>query len=365
VDARWRIEMFGGLRVIQAEQVHTRFRTHKAGLLLCYLALHLQQNHPRERLLELLWPDMEIEVARTNLSTTLSQLRRQLEPTGGGAKTVLIGDRQHLRLNPDAVSTDVADFDRLIRQARPEQDAVARTALLHQAVELYRGELLPGCYDGWATPEQTRCQSAYLECMRRLTHLLEEAGQYPDALAMAQRIVASDPYAEEAYQAQMRLLVRLKRPSVALQLYAELEQRFQRELGARPSVTTRQMAETLRQDPRAALLIQAEAHAKVPQAVTAPPSPSPPALISAPAGDALIAPSLPLQFTRFFGRDAERAQLAQLLQTPGTRLVTIVGPGGAGKTRLSIEVAAQLAPEYANTPTASGSCRWPTYPMPA
>ena len=353
MDVRCRIELFGELRAVQGDQTHTRFRTHKAGLLLAYLALNLHRTQARERLLDTFWGDMEPQMARDNLSTTLSQLRRQLETTGIPTGSILVADRQQVRLNADAVSVDAGDFDRLTRQAKVVEDAPAKTALLQEAANLYRGELLPGCYEEWATREQTRFQSAYLECLRHLTRNLETAGHWPEALEYAQKATAADPYAEEFYQAQMRLLVRLKRPAVALQTYEELALLFERDLGAQPAAGTRQMAEMIRSDPRAAALIRAEA---------AKPSVSSPA-VSVPAAPtsgvsasllptdreaaphptpAPTIPLLPLQLTRFFGREQEREQIAALLQTPDVRLISLLGPGGAGKTRLSVEVAAHV-----------------------
>ncbi|HLK56595.1 MAG TPA: winged helix-turn-helix domain-containing protein, partial [Chthonomonadaceae bacterium] len=98
-----RIEMFGGLRVWQADTLHTRFRTQKAASLLAYLALHLHQSQPRERLLDLFWANRPIEVGRDNLSTTLAQLRRQLEPVGVAAGSVIQADRQQVWLHSETV----------------------------------------------------------------------------------------------------------------------------------------------------------------------------------------------------------------------------------------------------------------------
>ena len=355
-------------RVVQGEQTHTRFRTHKAASLLAYLALHLQQAHPRERLLDLLWPDMEPQAARDNLSTTLTQLRRQLEPPGVAAGSLLITTKQHVRLNPDAVRTDVAEFYDLLRQARQSNAEASKAgagedeaALLEQALARYKGPLLPGWYEEWVTPEQTRCQAAHLDALRELTRHGEMVGRYTDALAWAQQVTRADPYDESGWQAQMRLLVRLRKPSAALQVYDTLDALFRQELGARPSASSRQMAETIRSDPRAALLLKVEAAAALrppqhtdtagasavvsPQAApaSAVPASAAPAPACVPA-----APPLPLQLTRFFGRAQECAQLALLLQTPDTRLVSVLGPGGAGKTRLSLEVAGQVAGAFAN-----------------
>src|ERR1051326_1049542 len=72
MDARCRIELLGGLRVRQGEREITRFRAHKYGALLAYLAYHLRQQHPREALIEMLWPEGEPEAQRHNLSQALS-----------------------------------------------------------------------------------------------------------------------------------------------------------------------------------------------------------------------------------------------------------------------------------------------------
>ena len=348
LEVRCRIELLGDLRVVQGEQVHTRFRTRKAAHLVAYLALRPQQAQPRERLVELFWGDREEAAGRDGLSTALAQLRRQLEGEEIPVGSLFLADKQQVRLNPLAVSTDVAEFDHLLDHARQSADKQERADLLQQAVKLYRGDLLPDCYDEWATVEQTRCRVLYQESLMRLALLWEEAGRYAEALAMAQRACAADPFAEEGYRTQMRLLVRLKKPAAALQLYESLEQLFRKELGARPSASTRQMAEMIRQDPQAALLIRAEtalpAPASVPPEAAEEDAPPP----SLPAPTPANAPILPLQLTRFFGREQEREQIADLLKTPGTRLVSLLGPGGTGKTRLSLEVAAQVAPAFLN-----------------
>jgi predicted ATPase/DNA-binding SARP family transcriptional activator len=351
LNAYYHIEMLGDLRVIVGEEAYTRFRTRKSAYLLAYLALHSQQAQPRERLVDLFWGDRDEGAGRDGLSTALVQLRRQLEPPGAAAPGLFLADKQQVHLNPEAVSTDVDAFGRLLAQARQKEDKPEKAALLEQAVELYRGELLPGYYEDWAAGEQTRCALLYQESLLRLALMWEEAGRYTEGLAMAQRACAADPFAEEGYRAQMRLLLRLKKPSVALQLYESMEQLFRRELDARPSASTRQMAETIRQDPRAALLMRVEAatqthstlHSTTPADISAAPD------VSAPAPPpALAVAALPLQLTRFVGREKEREQIAALIQTPGIRLVSLLGPGGAGKTRLSLEVAAQAASAFAN-----------------
>src|SRR5689334_10108462 len=95
MDARCRIELLGGQRVVQGERVLTRFRTQKAAILLAYLAYHPDRSHPRELLFELLWPEVELEVGRNRLRMTLSFLRRPLEPPGVPAERCRRGRRHN------------------------------------------------------------------------------------------------------------------------------------------------------------------------------------------------------------------------------------------------------------------------------
>src|SRR5207248_74613 len=110
-------ELLGGLRAERGDRVVTHFRTQNTGLLLAYLACHPGRAHPREQLIELLWPDGDPETGRLSLRQALSLLRRELEPPGVPAGAVLDGDRSLVRLNPAAFTTDVATFDAALQAA--------------------------------------------------------------------------------------------------------------------------------------------------------------------------------------------------------------------------------------------------------
>ncbi|HTE17582.1 MAG TPA: hypothetical protein VK689_04280, partial [Armatimonadota bacterium] len=106
----WHIQLFGGLMARSADRTATRFRTQKAAALLAYLAFHCRESappSPREVLVEMLWPEAELDAGRHNLSNALSALRHVLEPPGVPPGTILRTYRATVRLNPAAVSTDV------------------------------------------------------------------------------------------------------------------------------------------------------------------------------------------------------------------------------------------------------------------
>lgn len=317
MDSRCRIELFGGLRVVQGAQIHTRFRTQKAASLLAYLALNLQQAHSRELLIELFWSDKDTATGRDNLSTALAQLRRQLEPAGVPARSVIQGDWQQVRLNPEAVRTDAGDFDNLTRQARRCADTKEKAELFQQAMDLYCGELLPGNYADWAEAARNRYQNEYYESLVQLTALQEAAGQYTEALVCAERAVTLIPYDDAVRELRDRLLAR----SGGSHLIAPEKPPEKRPHPTKPGKLP--AAERL-------LLVQKQRVEANRDAAVA----------------AITPPLLPLQLTRFYGREREQEELARLLASPDIRLVTLLGPGGVGKSRLSLEVASRTASHF-------------------
>src|SRR5229473_4658723 len=106
--APWRIEMLGWLRAVQGDRVVTHFRSRKVAALLAYLAYHSQRSHPREELVELLWPECDPAAGRHRLCQALYSLRCQLEPPGVPSGAVLLSNRATVQLNPAACITDVA-----------------------------------------------------------------------------------------------------------------------------------------------------------------------------------------------------------------------------------------------------------------
>src|SRR2546425_13365661 len=99
MDGQCRIELLGGLRVIQGDGVVSRFRTHKTAELLAYLAYFHRRPHPREILIDLLWPESDMDAGRHSLSMALSSLRPLLEPPGIMTDgSVLLADRHSIGL---------------------------------------------------------------------------------------------------------------------------------------------------------------------------------------------------------------------------------------------------------------------------
>ena len=242
MGAQCRIQLLGELRVRQGDQEITHFRTQKTAALLAYLAYFLSRSHPREVLIELLWPEGNVDTGRHNLSVALSSLRQQLEPPGVPDGSVLIAERFSVRLDPAAVTTDVNEFEAALRSASAAPSAEERLEWLGRSVELYQGDLLPGYYDDWIPPEQHRLRTLLLQALEQLAQELEQAAQFDRALSYAVRAVNADPLREEAHRTVMRLYAAMGEPSAALRHYDELISLLKQDLNAAPSAATRALA---------------------------------------------------------------------------------------------------------------------------
>ncbi len=329
----WRVELLGGLRVVGRERVIERFRTQKTAALLAFLAYYRDRAHPREVLVDLLWPDDDLEAARHKLSVALSSLRQQLEPPGIPDGSVIVADRAAVRLDPAAVGTDVAELESLTRTAQAADSDEERVRALAAAVAVYRGTLLRGHYEDWIVPEQRRLEALYFEAVRCLLPLLEREGGTAAALQVALRAVAVDPLREESHQALMRLYAASGRPDLALRQYTEMERELREQLSVLPSPESTRLAGEIREQsgasyscPQGPSRGPAEAPAgpaKPP--VSAGPPPAPEDLD--PVGGAVPLDS-PFYVTRVVDAELQRSIARR------TSILLIKGPGQVGKTSL-------------------------------
>ena len=292
----------------------TAFNLPRVQALLAYLALKHSAPQPRRHLAFLLWPDSTEPQARANLRKLLHQLQCALPM----ADRFLCADTQTIQWRPEAPFTlDVDDFERALTRAKAAEradDPAAERAALEQAMIVYRGDLLPSCYEEWILPERERLHQAFLGALERLIKLSEQQHDYPAAITYAQRLLRHDPLHEATYRRLMRLHARNGDRASALETYRTCAVILERELGVEPSTATRAVYERLQRLDTTTVRAQ----------------------------------NLPAQPTSFIGRAAELAKLARLLEHPNCRLITIVGTGGIGKTRLALQAAAAHLDRFAD-----------------
>ena len=175
-----------------------------------------------------------------------SARRGQFHSIGIPDGRLLIANRTGVRLNSTFVVTDVSVFQAALDLAEQSADLAERAALLTRAVELYRGKLLPGCYDDWIVTERDRLTDAYLGALRKLSRYFQEASDYERAIDCARRAVLEAPERQENHCDLMRLYEASERPSAALLQY-EIWNGFLRRNGEEPGEEARELAAAIRQ----------------------------------------------------------------------------------------------------------------------
>ncbi|MCX6361292.1 MAG: BTAD domain-containing putative transcriptional regulator, partial [Armatimonadetes bacterium] len=220
-DAMWTFELLGGLRLARAGQVITRFRATKNGSLLAFLALRGGHAILRDTLVEMFWPESTIEDGRNSFRVALNSLRRQLEPAGAMPGSVLRTTRTHISLNPEAYSTDVAEFEAFSRKASAEGATPDEAlAALRAAVDIYQGDFMADWPDEWIAAERTRLSEMHLAALNRLVRACVDARQYDRALAYARRAVGADPLDGDGAGIMIQIPDALYRAVVPFQLPA-------------------------------------------------------------------------------------------------------------------------------------------------
>jgi predicted ATPase/DNA-binding SARP family transcriptional activator len=343
MEERWRIELFGGLRARRGDREISSFRKQRAGSLLAYLAYYPSSAHLREAVVEALWPGADIEIGRNNLRSVLHALREELEPGLPLAEGLLRGDRSTVGLRPGAFATDVAGWQAALAEAACAPDLQHRIEYLSRAVGLYRGELLPGHYEGWVLTERERRAEEHLRALHELAQALGQSGDLEQAIAVGRQAVAADPLREESHCALMRLYAAAGQPSACLRQYQELERVLLKDLGEAPAAATRALAEALCEQAREKAALGSGLWAQYGVRRLAAAFESGSKLPHSKAEPRAQSRLLPAQFTRFFGREDEIVRAMESLCLPETRLLTLTGPGGAGKTRLAVAVAERLS----------------------
>jgi predicted ATPase/DNA-binding SARP family transcriptional activator len=311
------IHLLGDFRLIYGEALVRTINAPRLHALLAYLLLHRDAPQPRHHLAFLLWPDTSDAQARTNLRQLLHSLKQVLPAADHFVHT----DATTVQWRPEApFRLDVAEFEQACAQAEAaaqQGDLHALRVALEQAIAVYHGDLLPSCYDDWILPERERLRQALTEALERVLLLLEREGQPRAALTYAQRLLRHDPLREETYRALMRLHAACGDRAGALRVYHTCATVLERELAVEPSAATRDICQHL-------MKVDVQARpVRLPQ---------------------LVNTNLPLPLTSFVGREAQMTEVIQLLQT--SRLLTLTGPGGCGKTRLALEAATNLVDHY-------------------
>lgn len=309
---RLEIITLGGLRILVDGSPVRGLASRKAEALLVFLAC--QGGSPsRESLATLLWDDRPLSGSLANLSVLLSSLRKDL------ARYLQI-DRKTVSLDPSSLWTcDAKEFERqAVLPAGADGDLPPPEAdRIERALELYRGTFLEGFFvreargfEEWGAVQRERLRMQAVEGHHALAAFGLSRRQYRRGLRHAQRLLSLDPLSEAGHRTAMLLYARQGEMALGLAQYQACRDLLQAELGVDPSFETTDLYYRLR------TAAENRVH------------------------------NLPTPPTPLVGRVEELEKLGAQLTDPECRVLTLVGPGGIGKTRLAMEAAARAEADF-------------------
>ena len=276
--------------------------------LLVYLAVADPRGfHRRDSLLALFWPELPEKRARNALNKTLHFLRSRL------GSDVVLSRGTEVGVGPGAVWCDAVAFEDTLRGGN---------AL--EALDLYGGPFLEGFhvsetaeFDHWIERQREHLEIRFAGALQELATRAGARGDRAAAVELWRRLVDHDPSNSRAVVGLMEALESVGERAAALQHADQHAAHLREEFDAEPDVEVETFASRLRQEPK----------------------PAPPVPREAPE-------NLPWPPTSLVGREQEIAMLSQMIEDPAARLITLTGPGGAGKTSLAIHVARALLARY-------------------
>ena len=329
------ISLLGSFQATLDDQPVTSFGTNKTRALLVYLAIEANRPHRRDALAGLLWAEDPQPRARQSLRQALSHLRQTLGDPEHAVPFLLIS-RETVQFNPDADHhLDVAEFTALSeaseahRHRRPEA-CLPCMRRREEMDRLYQGSFLGDFYlsdcnafEEWASLQREYLQRRMMEALAYLAQYYQRRGSVGRAIQVTHRQVQIQPWREEAHRQLMHLSALDGQRSAALAQYEICRRALVEELGVEPTAET------------TALYVQIRDQEQEGADRLFPASPS-------------SQHNLPPSPTPFIGRENDLSELADMLADSDCRLVTLTGPGGIGKTRLALQVAAEQVGLFAH-----------------
>jgi len=343
------ISLFGAPQ-IENDGKALKINRRKAVALLAYLAI-TQQSHSRDALATMFWPEADQSHARAALRSALWVLNKT------ALKEWLLVEPEMVQLRSETseehsasssektLNIDVIRFRNLLTTSQSHQHSA--TALcadcvehLTQAVSLYKNEFMAGFtlpdaleFDEWQFFQANSLRQDLVTSLENLIAYHRGLGDFSDAIPYARRYVALDLLHEPAHQTLMQLYAQAGQRSAALRQYEICRQTLESELGLEPSEETHRLYERVYSgDWKTSAIKDAKTAVTSTTFIDLPPQ-------------NIIPHNLPPDPTPLIGRKHERTELATFLDDRSTRLLTITGPGGIGKSRLALAAAADQLPK--------------------
>ncbi len=326
------LHLFGMPR-LERDGIRVEIHRRKVMALLVYLAV-TGKKHPRDSLATMFWSEHDQGSARAALRRTLSELQKIL-----GEKLIRVEQDSLALERTTDLWLDIDEFQNRLVSYRihghhPEDPCTDCLLAMTEALSLYQGDFLAGFtlrdsveFDEWQILQTEILRRELIDALRWLVMGRTANGELNLAIDFARRWLVLDPINEAAHRFLMQLYAWSGQRSEALRQYQDCVRILEQELGVPPLDETAALYEHIRSQ-----------------------NDLPTPVLSTPLNKPIYKPgtpnNLPVQLTSFVGRLTDLEGIKEELSRPYVHLLTLTGPAGVGKTRLSLEVAAQLLDQY-------------------
>ena len=290
---------------------------------LAYLVLGRARPVTPDELAEAMWGGQDPPATwPASLRGVIFRLRRSLDGVGLPGSDVLRSTlgcyRLHLPVEP---TVDVEEAGRLLHAARAAfelGEATAARRMAAESVALSRADFLPGATGAWVETRQAQFRELHLQALEVLSEASTATADYDDAVAAAEEAIEREPFRESSYVLLMKAHEAAGHRAAAVRAFERCRVSLRAELDIEPSAAT------------------VAANRRIVAATIGDGAPS----------GRVDATNLPTALSTFVGRGAELPQLEVVAQR--SRLLTLTGPAGVGKSRLAVELAGRLARAHAD-----------------
>lgn len=239
------ITLLGGFSIrVGANEIHDSVaRTHQLWHLIEYLIAFRHKTITQEELIEVLWPEGDIDNPANALKNLVYRVRTALHSHGlQYAKDMISYNRGGYCWNNNLpCAVDAEEFEHLCKlAAAPGQTVEEQARRYAEAIELYGGDFLPGArFETWVVPISSHYRTLYLDCVYGLLEILTAQQRYAEMEPICLKTIGIDQFEETAHRYLILSLIRQGKQSQAMSHYSQVTELFFRELGVSPSASTR------------------------------------------------------------------------------------------------------------------------------
>lgn len=248
----WAVQLLGRFNAIVGDTKVESLPGRRTKDLLAYLLLFRDRPHHREVLAGTLWPESDTAQSRKYLRQSLWHLRA-LEPetTASSSHPIVKADSEWVEVDSTNLRLDVADLEAAHDQVKliaGEDMTTCDAERLANAMPLYRGDLLEGCYEEWCIYERERLKAMYVSLLEKLLGYCEAHGEHEEGLMYGEKLLRQDRAHERAHCRLMRLRYLAGDRSGALRQFESCRDALQEELGVSPGERTTSLYDRMKAD---------------------------------------------------------------------------------------------------------------------